>query len=392
MKNDFNNLYETYIKTRAKLTDYEKLLSNIDKFHVKLSDLHQKIKNIINNTHNLQKEIKKINKPTNTKIQFKFNILTFDKVQSLQNKIRNNSASFPEGELLIKNYDTSLENISKLKKMINDPQSDLYEMISLKDEIIIHNLEEEDEINKVIWDKKYNYLILSGKKPNPIMIEHLIYEAKEFGINDNKKLTNLKALNEESTNLIYKIKKCYNEKLLEDIKPLVEQSNIDLNDILIEQSIEIKLDENDNKNKEKKIENKELNLQNKSSDIKPINENKTEKIYSKKNLDEDEDYDEENSFEDKKLYKSKTKLNKADALKKFSKDLLEDAENFTNVRGKRNIKRRFDKDFVYETEFVEEFNNKIAKRDEDEVMKKMKKKKKKKLLKIMKKKEKKKKK
>ena len=198
------------------------------------------------------------------------------------------------------------------------------------------------------------------------MIEHLIYEAKEFGINDNKKLTNLKALNEESTNLIYKIKKCYNEKLLEDIKPLVEQSNIDLNDILIEQSIEIKLDENDNKNKEKKIENKELNLQNKSSDIKPINENKTEKIYSKKNLEEDEDYDEENSFEDKKLYKSKTKLNKADALKKFSKDLLEDAENFTNVRGKRNIKRRFDKDFVYETEFVEEFNNKIAKRDEDE--------------------------
>ena len=366
LKNDFNNLYETYIKTRAKLTDYEKLLSNIDKFHVKLSDLHQKIKNIINNTHNLQKEIKKINKPTNTKIQFKFNILTFDKVQSLQNKIRNNSASFPEGELLIKNYDTSLENISKLKKMINDPQSDLYEMISLKDEIIIHNLEEEDEINKVIWDKKYNYLVLSGKKPNPIMIEHLIYEAKEFGINDNKKLTNLKALNEESTNLIYKIKKCYNEKLLEDIKPLVEQSKIDLNDILIEQSIEIKLDENDNKNKEKKIENKELNLQNKSSDIKPINENKTEKIYSKKNLDEDEDYDEENSFEDKKLYKSKTKLNKADALKKFSKDLLEDAENFTNVRGKRNIKRRFDKDFVYETEFVEEFNNKIAKRDEDE--------------------------
>ena len=105
----------------------------------------------------------------------------------------------------------------------------------------------------------------------------------------------------------------------------------------------------------------------KLDDLKPINENKTEKIYSKKNLDEDEDYDEENSNEEEiKSHKTKSKLNKADALKKFSKDLLEDAENFQNIRGKRNIKRRFDKDFVYETEFVEEFNNKIAKREEDE--------------------------
>ena len=373
LKNDFNNLYETYIKTRAKLTDYEKLLSNVDKFHVKLSDLHQKIKNIMNNTHNLQKEIKKLNKPLNNKTQLKsaFSILTFDKVQTLQNKIRNNYASFPEGETLIKNYDISLENISKLKKMIKDPNSDLYEMLSLKDEIIIHNIEDENEINKVIWEKKYNMLISSGKKPIPVMIEHLIYESKDYNINDTEKLKNLKSLYEEANNLINKIKKCNTENELNEVKLIVDKSNIDLNDILIERNIEINIGEIDNKNNENINKNNNINNNGQKNiiDIKqPINnDNKIEKIYSKKNLDEDEDYDEENSNEEEiKSHKTKSKLNKADALKKFSKDLLEDAENFQNIRGKRNIKRRFDKDFVYETEFVEEFNNKIAKRDEDE--------------------------
>ena len=272
----------------------------------------------MNNTHNLQKEIKKLNKPLNNKTQLKsaFSILTFDKVQTLQNKIRNNYASFPEGETLIKNYDISLENISKLKKMIKDPNSDLYEMLSLKDEIIIHNIEDENEINKVIWEKKYNMLISSGKKPIPVMIEHLIYESKDYNINDTEKLKNLKSLYEEANNLINKIKKCNTENELNEVKLIVDKSNIDLNDILIERNIEINIGEIDNKNNENINKNNNINNNGQKNiiDIKqPINnDNKIEKIYSKKNLDEDEDYDEENSNEEEiKSHKTKSKLNKA---------------------------------------------------------------------------------
>jgi hypothetical protein len=84
-------------------------------------------------------------------------------VTSLQQKIRNNEAIFYEGEQLIKNYDISKDNINKLKSQIQDNNFELYEMLSLIDEITIHSPSDEKEINKVIWFKKYEELITKSK-------------------------------------------------------------------------------------------------------------------------------------------------------------------------------------------------------------------------------------
>ena len=181
-------MFDNYIKSKTNINDYEKLSNELDKFPIKLNILKDKVKDIISNTHLLQKEIKKLNELKNKK-GF---ILTLDKVTSLQQKIRNNEAIFYEGEQLIKNYDISKDNINKLKSQIQDNNFELYEMLSLIDEITIHSPSDEKEINKVIWFKKYEELITKSK-PTLSMIEHLLLEIKDYDINDIDKI---KMLNE----------------------------------------------------------------------------------------------------------------------------------------------------------------------------------------------------
>ena len=322
-RNDFIHSFEQFTKSKVSIGEYEKMLNEMDKFPIKMNELKQKIQGIIDNTFVLQKEVKKLNEQKTKKKL----IITIDKVTPLINKLKDNEASFIDGDNLIKNYDTSKECLNKLNKMITDPKSDLYEMIALKESITIHSTQDEKEINKVIWSKKFDELI-QNQRPSYMMIEHLLSEAKDIGVDDDSKLKSLRDLSAKGNELILQIANC------EDLEALDKFSDekIDISEYIIQRRIQINM----NIHSSKAI----------------VNET-TAYIGNKRKKSED--------VEDRKVSSTvKTRKNN---------NLLDDIGvdvNNVNVRSKRRIKRKMEKDYYYEKDFVDQFENKIAQRSDEE--------------------------
>ena len=328
-KEEYENMFDNYIKSKTNINDYEKLSNELDKFPIKLNILKDKVKDIISNTHLLQKEIKKLNELKNKK-GF---ILTLDKVTSLQQKIRNNEAIFYEGEQLIKNYDISKDNINKLKSQIQDNNFELYEMLSLIDEITIHSPSDEKEINKVIWFKKYEELITKSK-PTLSMIEHLLLEIKDYDINDIDKIKMLNELYDIANDNINQIMICDNEEALEKVKESIatKNENVDLSEFVIQQRIKVYL---------KKPIKGGMNYYG----------NKMLGLKRKKELLKD---------------KEKEELRETRKIQSEMKGItLMDEESLAVGRSKRRIKKKVDEDYVYEKEFVEQLDNQCNQREEE---------------------------
>ena len=322
---ELNNNFNDLVKNKNQINDFKKLLNTVDKFPIKLNDLHDKLKNIINQCNIFIKELKKTND---------IKILTFDKVFLLYNKIKSFSANFSEGEIFIKNFENSKENLNKLINIINEnnKNNNLYDIINLKNNLSIHDLKEEEKINVFIWNKEFKELIVDNKtKPNFSILEHLIKEIKDFKITDIEKINYLKNLYSDSEKFINDIKKCNNKNDLDKIEEEIKNKSIvDLNDFIIEQSVKIKMGvlEEKEEEEEKKLlkkKRKSSNLETKSEDKISINENN------------------ENNNE------NNNKIN--------------NENNETYHSNKRNIKRKIDTDFEYDKDFINEFDNKIANRE-----------------------------
>ena len=76
------------------------------------------------------------------------------------------------------------------KNLLNSENSDLFEILTLKDQINL-NPNEEEEINNNIWHKQYIStfpLESSVNKPNLSMINFLLSMANKYKIKDNEKI------------------------------------------------------------------------------------------------------------------------------------------------------------------------------------------------------------
>ena len=194
----------------------------------------------------------------------------------------------------------NLEKINKIKDLLQSENSDLFEILSLREKIVFNDKNEEDQINNDIWQKQYNSLfpetsinINIPTKINLNMINLLLSSADKYKIKDTEKINQIKNIQEEANNYIKQIKKIKSLEDLNNFKQKIENLKIDLNEYIIQREMKLKnkiLDESDEgENKDGKD-----NATNNNKEI--ISKPKThrKKKYKRKEDEyEDEDYTEE---------------------------------------------------------------------------------------------------
>ena len=130
----------------------------------------------------------------------------------------------------------NLEKINKLKNLLQSENSDLFEIISLKDQITFEDQNEEDQINNNIWQKQYISVFPESSndtslltKINLNMINLLLSSANKYKIKDEEKLNKIKSIQEEANNFIKEIKKTKSLEELNNLRQNSYKRKIDLN-------------------------------------------------------------------------------------------------------------------------------------------------------------------
>ena len=248
------------------------------------------------------------------------------------------------------NPESEINKLVKLKELLSDKNSDILEILSLKNEITFENSDEEKEINTSIWQRRYenifpsstnNNLLLSSN-PSLNVITHLLSEAKKYSISDEEKISRLNKLNEEGHSVLKEIKKAKNLEQLDSLKEKLKTINIDLSETI--------------KQKEVKIKNADLlgiTLDSESSSEEE--EKKAKKISKKGKIKRKTEYENESNGEEESekidLSTHKIDLGKKivmNKIKKEANELQEDIKNYTSTRSRRNIGRKKDSDFIYD--------------------------------------------
>ena len=171
----------------------------------------------------------------------------------------------------------NLEKLEKLKNLLNSENNDLYEILSLRDQINL-NPKEEEEINNSIWQKQYISIFpleSSTNKPNLSMINLLLSIANKYQIKNNEKINQVKNLQEEANNFIKEIKKAKTIEELNSLKQKVENIKINLDEYFIQREMKIKnniIDESESE----EISNKN-NQENKNNEYNKIKTHKRRK-------------------------------------------------------------------------------------------------------------------
>ena len=139
------------------------------------------------------------------------------------------------------------EKINKLKNFLQNENTDLFEIISLKDSITFEDKNEEDQINNIIWQKQYISIFPESSNDNPIptkvnlnMINLLLSTANKYKIKDNDKINQIKYIQEEANNYIKEIKKIKNIEDLNNLKEKTKNIKIDLNEYFIQREMKLK--------------------------------------------------------------------------------------------------------------------------------------------------------
>ena len=257
------------------------------------------------------------------------------------------------------------ENLQKLKNLLNNDKSNLFDILALKQKVKFDDKNEEIKINNDIWQRQYS-LIFPPKdsqkisKPKISQLNILISSAEEYNINDNDKIKKVKMLQEKGNNYIKEISKIKNIEQLNIFKSNLESLNLDLNEYFIQREMKIKTVKDSppeinppSKNTQNELGNglflttKEI-----SNKIKP-----KKKSYKKKEDSYEADFihDGEES-EDSSLIKNIKEMNKKESssFKRYANALQMEAENFVNSRSRRNIKKKQDDDYIYEDDMNKE--------------------------------------
>ena len=257
----------------------------------------------------------------------------------------------------------NLEKINKIKNLLQSENSDLFEILSLREKIVFNDKNEEDQINNDIWQKQYNSLfpetsinINIPTKINLNMINLLLSSADKYKIKDTVKINQIKNIQEEANNYIKQIKKIKSLEDLNNFKQKIENLKIDLNEYIIQREMKLKnkiLDESDEgENKDGKD-----NTTNNNKEI--ISKPKThrKKKYKRKEDEYEDDFVEdgsessENGSEKIDLSNHVIDLGKKKSgtnIKRIADELQEEAKNFISMRSRRNITRKKDNDYIYD--------------------------------------------
>ena len=257
------------------------------------------------------------------------------------------------------------ENIKKLKELLNNDKSNLFDILALKQKVKFDDINEEMKINNDIWQKQYS-LVFPPKdskiitKPKISQLNILISSAEEYNIKDNDKITKLKMLQEKGNNYIREISKIKSIDQLNIFRSNLESTNLDLNEYFIQREMKIKTVKDDppeinpaSKNTTNEL-NTNLLLTTKeiSSKLKP-----KRKSYKKKEDSYEADFihDGEES-EDSSLIKNIKEINKKESssFKRYANALQVEAEKFVNSRSRRNANKKRDDDYIYEDDLKKE--------------------------------------
>ena len=257
----------------------------------------------------------------------------------------------------------NLEKINKIKDLLQSENSDLFEILSLREKIVFNDKNEEEQINNTIWQKQYNSLfpetsinINIPTKINLNMINLLLSSADKYKIKDTEKINQIKNIQEEANNYIKQIKKIKSLEDLNNFKQKIENLKIDLNEYIIQREMKLKnkiLDESD----EGENKNGKDNTTNNNKEI--ISKPKThrKKKYKRKEDEYEDDFVEdgsessENGSEKIDLSNHVIDLGKKKSgtnIKRIADELQEEAKNFISMRSRRNITRKKDNDYIYD--------------------------------------------
>lgn len=197
----------------------------------------------------------------------------------------------------------NLEKINKLKNLLQSENSDLFEIMSLKDQITFEDQNEEDQINNNIWQKQYISVFPESSndtslltKINLNMINLLLSTANKYKIKDEEKLNKIKNIHEEANNFIKEIKKTKTLEELNNLKQNSDKIKIDLDEYFIQREMKLK-NKIDNGSDEEDINKQKNNAENTNTKNKESNKTKSHrrKRYKRKEDEYENDFVEDGS-------------------------------------------------------------------------------------------------
>ena len=256
--------------------------------------------------------------------------------------------------------DENIENIQKLKNLLNSEKSDIFQILSLRKKITFNDKSEEDKINNDIWQKQYSEFFppkdsLKTTKPTINKINVLLSLAEEYKIKDKEKINKIKLLQEQGNNYIKEISKLKNLQQLDIYKSNIDKINLDLNEYLIQREIKLKT------SKEESITTNPSSKQNNNASITFITKEVSTKQRRRKNYKKKEDsyeadfiHDEEDSSNSELIEQMIENKKEGSSFKRYADALQKEAESFVNSRSRRNVNKKRDDDFVYEDDLKNE--------------------------------------
>ena len=259
----------------------------------------------------------------------------------------------------------NLEKINKLKNLLQSENSDLFEIMSLKDQITFEDQNEEDQINNNIWQKQYISVFPESSndtslltKINLNMINLLLSTANKYKIKDEEKLNKIKNIHEEANNFIKEIKKTKTLEELNNLKQNSDKIKIDLDEYFIQREMKLK-NKIDIGSDEEDINKQKNNAENTNTKNKESNKTKSHrrKRYKRKEDEYENDFVEDGSEgsedDSEKIDLSNHvidlgKKKSGNNIKRIADELQEEANNFISMRSRRNINKKKDNDFIYD--------------------------------------------
>jgi len=336
LKTEHEKKFDDYLSNKKSLIEFEKFQSELFKFPV-LSKNLPIIENVIVDSKMLIKDIKKIldiNKQNK-------NFLSKGRVDHLYERYKNNKATFVEGENLVRMYDSSIESLEKLKKIVEEQKSknlsetEILEMLNLLDSIEVHNNEQEKILKRVIWFKKFDTFIKSANVlPTYQAIKNLACEGQELDLTDTDQYSKILKLAADAEDFIKKIYSVSNMEDMSKIKEELIKMNFDVNEFVVEQETRLEYNITADKKQEVKL------LGNKRKTL-SVDEEIPAKTGSK--------YDSEEEY-----------ISEDEVVKNLKRN---QSQQSINTRQKRTINIKLDKDYYYDKEFIDNLEKKIAVRN-----------------------------
>ena len=144
------------------------------------------------------------------------------------------------------------EQLSKLKKLLQDKNSELFEIMNLKNNLKILNPKETKEINILLWNKQYDSIFPTNedintnsnqktKKISISLINYLITNAFDLEIDNEEKITKLENLRKDIIQNKKDIKKSKTLEQISELKKNLEKNNIDYHELILRREKKIEL-------------------------------------------------------------------------------------------------------------------------------------------------------